>query len=482
MILAGLTLQSSCLSAKFFGISWTPDPDDIEMPEIEPDKPFKKQIINDMPDYIKKAFCLALAGIIIENLFKEPVDTLVVNPIKNALWWMTPEAIQRIVSNDRTVNTDPVNTIPSIQPEKTLENDIAGKKFHPALEETVDKLTRGYEKKPVLLYGPSGTGKTAYSEVIANELSKRLNKGVDYFTEDAPNLLKRHVGDSPEIIKNLGDAAEESTKKGKIAVIFIDEIDAVYTGIKSESQYGVPTANAVNALMSKVSQNPNMFMFATTNKTGGLTAPALRRCKCIEIPLPNLEQRTTFFTFNLQKEFAEHFDGNLDIESMDQMINQAARLTEGMNYGDMQTICADTMYILENAGRINVTWEDLQKAILDKKQAKILEEESTTIDYTQVSHNKKSSFSNDLQKRKKNSQNEQLIASLLKNHDSQHKSALQKKWLAKKKEEETKLTKKDTRTMEIEEELRTYKLLHRTQKLIDRKALKHKKGFISHEI
>ncbi len=92
---------------------------------------------------------------------------------------------------------------------------------HPELAKKYGISTGG----GVLLYGPPGTGKTMMAKAIAHEVE------ATFFVISPAQMLSKWVGEAEQNIKKLFDAA----KQEEIAVIFIDEIEALVPRRKSDS-------------------------------------------------------------------------------------------------------------------------------------------------------------------------------------------------------------------------------------------------------
>ena len=71
--------------------------------------------------------------------------------------------------------------------------------------------------KGILLYGPPGTGKTLLAKAMAGE------SDVTFLTAEGNQFLKRYVGEGPEAVHALFNAA----RKYAPSILFVDEIDAI---------------------------------------------------------------------------------------------------------------------------------------------------------------------------------------------------------------------------------------------------------------
>ena len=115
-----------------------------------------------------------------------------------------------------------------------------------------------------LLFGPAGTGKTAFVNHVCEEA------GFDLISVQASDILSKWVGESEQNIKELFVKATEQE-----AAIFIDEADSLFAsreGAKSNWEI-----QSVNQLLC----NLDMFefpFFAATNLKDKLDKALLRRC------------------------------------------------------------------------------------------------------------------------------------------------------------------------------------------------------------
>ena len=113
------------------------------------------------------------------------------------------------------------------------------------------------------LYGPSGTGKTAYGRWIANQL------GVPLLTKRASDLMSMWVGENE---KNIAKAFHEAEQEG--ALLLIDEVDSFLQDRRGAQQSW--QINLVNEMLTQMESFSGVFI-ASTNLMDGLDQAALRR-------------------------------------------------------------------------------------------------------------------------------------------------------------------------------------------------------------
>ena len=113
------------------------------------------------------------------------------------------------------------------------------------------------------LYGPSGTGKTAFGRWVAERL------GVPLVVKRASDLMSMWVGGNE---KNIARVFHEAEQDG--ALLLIDEVDSFLRDRRGAHQGWEVTQ--VNEMLTQMESFPGVFI-ASTNLMGGLDQAALRR-------------------------------------------------------------------------------------------------------------------------------------------------------------------------------------------------------------
>lgn len=139
--------------------------------------------------------------------------------------------------------------------------------------------------KGVLLYGPSGTGKTLIAKAVANEA------GVNFIYVAGPEIMGKYYGESEERIRKIfEDAANDGP-----SIIFIDEIDSITQ--KRENVTGELEIRIVAqflTMMDGLKDRGQVVVIGATNRIDSID-PALRRPgrfdREIEIGVPSKEDR-----------------------------------------------------------------------------------------------------------------------------------------------------------------------------------------------
>ena len=113
------------------------------------------------------------------------------------------------------------------------------------------------------LYGPRGTGKTAYGRWLAEQL------GIPLLIKRASDLMSKWVGENE---KNIAQAFRQADQEG--ALLLIDEVDS-FLQDRREAQRGWEVS-MVNEMLVQMESFAGVFI-ASTNLMTGLDQAALRR-------------------------------------------------------------------------------------------------------------------------------------------------------------------------------------------------------------
>jgi SpoVK/Ycf46/Vps4 family AAA+-type ATPase len=130
----------------------------------------------------------------------------------------------------------------------------------------LEKLTLGIGKSQnarICLYGPAGTGKSAYGKYIAEKLDKSviIKKGSD--------LLSKWLGETE---KNIANAFKEAKEEG--SVLIFDEVDSFLANRNNANKNWEITQ--VNEMLVQMESFNGIFI-ATTNLMDNLDPASLRR-------------------------------------------------------------------------------------------------------------------------------------------------------------------------------------------------------------
>jgi hypothetical protein len=180
----------------------------------------------------------------------------------------------------------------------------------------------------VLLAGPSGTGKTFASEVLAGELS------LDLYRVDLSQVVSKYIGETEKNLCRIFDAAESGG-----AVLLFDEADALF-GKRSEVKDSHD--RYANIEVSYLLQRMETFgglAILTTNLKSALDAAFLRRLRfVVSFPFPDAAARALIWR--------RMFPADVPTEDLDP--GKLARL--GVTGGTIRNIALSAAFLAADAG------------------------------------------------------------------------------------------------------------------------------------
>ncbi len=202
---------------------------------------------------------------------------------------------------------------------KELQEAVEWPLKYPDLYSTI-----GYSMpKGILLYGPSGTGKTLLAKAVATESE------ANFISIRGPELLSKWVGESERGIREVFRRARQAAP----CVIFFDEIDSLapVRGLGGESQV---TERVVSQLLTELDgiQSLNgVVVLAATNRMD-MVDPALLRAgrfdKLLLIPQPDRNARKQILEIRMR---GKQVDSGL-------IIDRLAELTDGLSGADITSV------------------------------------------------------------------------------------------------------------------------------------------------
>ena len=216
-------------------------------------------------------------------------------------------------------------------------SDVVGMdKIKERLNDVIDQFKNEeiYEKwniepiRSILLYGPSGTGKSFIAEALANEIDAVFIK------YSASDIFHQYVGESEAAVRRLFDEARSRKCK---TVIFMDEVDAV-ANKRSQDDHACKNSTLNELLVQMASpDNKNIFMIFATNMVDMLDPAFLRSGRVdfkIEVALPDYNMRKGILELNSKN---RPLDDDVDLSSI-------AKIMSGKN-------CADVKLVANEAAR-----------------------------------------------------------------------------------------------------------------------------------
>lgn len=239
----------------------------------------------------------------------------------------------------------------------TLFKDVIGlKNAKNELKEIVDflKNPKKYERmgarlpKGILLHGESGSGKTLLARALANECGGR------FIYANGSEFIEKFVGVGAQRVRQLFERARECVP----AIVFIDEIDGI--GVSRLSDTNSERDQTLNQFLVELDgfvKLDRVVVIGATNRFDMLDKALLRPGRFdrhIYMPNPNYEERIKLFEYYLKKKPKEK---DLDIQN-------AARLTMGLNGSHIESIVNESALLCIREGEKKINTQVLQKAFL----------------------------------------------------------------------------------------------------------------------
>ncbi len=270
-------------------------------------------------DYLRSGDYLSAFQIKPENIQVLKED------FRKALGSIKPSAIREVLISASDVNWDDIGGLSSIKKRLKTFVEFAFKGI-------------GSDKKiavpGILLYGPSGTGKTMLAKALAEEGK------VNFIALDGPEIFSKWLGESEEAVRHVFRVAKQLSP----AIVFFDQIDAIAPsrGIDSGSR---TTERVVSQLLSEldgIEATSNILTIGATNRID-LVDPALLRYgrlgTHIYVPIPDKgERREILNIFLANSEFDE-------IKSKGEIIDLLAERADGFSGAQLRAICEEAKWM-----------------------------------------------------------------------------------------------------------------------------------------
>jgi transitional endoplasmic reticulum ATPase len=254
-----------------------------------------------------------------DRLSPETLDKLIVtmDDFEGALKDVMPSAMREVYLETPDVKWAEIGGLESVK--KELQEAVEWPLKYPDL---YDKI--GYSMpKGIMLYGPSGTGKTLLAKAVATESE------ANFISVRGPELLSKWVGESERGIREVFRRARQASP----CVIFFDEVDALAPtrGMGGDSMV---TERVVSQLLTELDGVQNLtgvVVLAATNRID-IVDPALLRAgrfdKLIQIPLPDKPARKEILKI--------HTKGVPIAKDVD--LDRVTEMTEGFSGADMASL------------------------------------------------------------------------------------------------------------------------------------------------
>lgn len=209
-------------------------------------------------------------------------------------------------------------------------DDIKSLILSNSVEEKLDRIIKEYLKKEtlrkyglvnrrkLLLYGASGTGKTMTASVLAKEFN------LPFFVVRTEKVVTKFMGETGQKLGRIFDFIDEVP-----AVYLFDEFDAIGSQRGMDNEVGEQRRILNTFLQLLERDDSDSFIIAATNNIESIDKAMFRRFDdVIEYNLPDREQRLALLHEYL------YTAKDLDFAS-------AEPLFEGMSHAEIKMLCSD---------------------------------------------------------------------------------------------------------------------------------------------
>ena len=265
-----------------------------------------------------------------EKLSSETLDKLIVtgSDFESAFKDIVPSAMREVYLETPDVKWSDIGGLEGVKRElqEAVEWPLKFSDLYKAI---------GYNMpKGILLFGPSGTGKTLLAKAVATESE------ANFISVRGPELLSKWVGESERGVREVFKRARQAAP----CIIFFDEIDSIAPtrGMGGDSMVTERVVSQLLTELDGVQALQGVVVLAATNRID-MVDPALLRAgrfdKIISIPLPDEDARKQVLQIHLKgKPISKEVE-----------VGQLVEMTAGFNGADLAALVNTAVSIVLQA-------------------------------------------------------------------------------------------------------------------------------------
>jgi len=265
-----------------------------------------------------------------ERLSPEVLDKLIVtgDDFQRALKEIVPSAMREVYLETPDVKWSEIGGLDGVK--KELREAVEWPLKYPDLYKAIGYFV----PKGILLYGPSGTGKTLLVKAVATESE------ANFISVRGPELLSKWVGESERGVREVFRRARQAAP----CIIFFDEIDSV-APTRGMGGGSMATARVVSQLLTEldgIQALQGVVVLAATNRIDMVDTALLRAGrfdKIISTPLPDKNAREQTLQIHMK---GKPISKEVEVERLVEM-------TEGFNGADLVALVNTAVSIVLQA-------------------------------------------------------------------------------------------------------------------------------------
>ncbi|MDD3178016.1 MAG: AAA family ATPase [Candidatus ainarchaeum sp.] len=249
----------------------------------------------DLSALVKEAAIFAIKKVISDiSVPKKEISLKILEQLKiskddfdNALKIVQASALREVFVDSSNINFSDVG---ALSEQKDMLKDIINLSLN---KKDLLKEMNGTPLKKILLYGPSGTGKT----LLVNAASKEF--GINYIYIKGPEIFDKWVGGSEKAIRDIFRKAKDVSP----CILFIDEIDSI---TQDKGDYSGNNTKVLGQLLMELDNisNKDIIFIAATNRPDLIDKSFVRSGridKILEFKLPNKKDRLEIINLLIKK-------------------------------------------------------------------------------------------------------------------------------------------------------------------------------------